>query len=164
MTTENDNTRIDILEASKAKGEDRDCTVITVAEIAGVPYEKAHNAMAKAGRRPRRGARVHEMMKALQQLGIKTSPGVSGLHTVRRDLNMADRKKLTVNMIEKNRLFEDGSYIGVTANHVFAIRNGVVRDWCRGSRLYVQWVYKATKMTAKERRELSKTEVDKEKT
>jgi len=48
--------------------ETRDCTVVALAHVLGVPYSEAHKIMAAAGRRPRKGMTHYAIEAALNTL------------------------------------------------------------------------------------------------
>ena len=48
----------EIRKSSDAMNETKDCTVIAVSVVCGIPYEEAHALLAKAGRKPRKGTSV----------------------------------------------------------------------------------------------------------
>jgi hypothetical protein len=53
--------------------ETRDCTVVALAHVLGVPYSEAHKIMAAAGRRPRKGMThfaIEAVLNSLKQNGV----------------------------------------------------------------------------------------------
>jgi hypothetical protein len=135
----NDSRTIDprytkIREASAAMGENNDCSVVAIAAACGIPYEKAHAAMAARGRKNGKGAYSPDVEAAVGDLGFETKhidpqsfinkyPGVhKGLKSV-----------TTHHMDRFKQVWDDGnSYLLFTARHVGAVVDGVNVDWTKG--------------------------------
>lgn len=126
-------------ECRKKWGEDNDCSVVALAEIANISYELARDFMKKAGRKKGRGVRIPQIFAAIKMAGCDyDSSPVRGAEIAK----FLGRKKLTVSMIEKYGMFRDGVYLAFVANHVLAIKNGEVRDWSKGRGFHIKTVYK----------------------
>lgn len=69
-------TRTETFRAAQRKSNEHkeraDCSVKAVAIACGTTYEKAHAALAKLGRKPRRGAKTDMILKAVNEFGYKT--------------------------------------------------------------------------------------------
>jgi hypothetical protein len=94
------------------RNECRDCSVRAVAFGCSVSYDRAHQALAKFGRKRRRGVRFHKVAQPVfKELGVEG-------RCVRRSGSLA---KLL-------RDFSEGILVVRVRGHIFAIANGSVVD------------------------------------
>lgn len=112
---------------SDSMNETNDCGVRATALTCGVPYERAYEALAKAGRRFRAGVVIPQVSKAVKSLGCTLG---------RRERPVqASGSLYTAKTISK--AYPRGRFLVYTRNHVFALVNGKVLDWARGTRARV---------------------------
>jgi len=123
-------------------GETNDCSVKAIALAAGVSYNVARDEMAKQGRKPRAGARTHQITSALKALGkqaatvhpanfIKQYPGA---HKNLRNVTTHHPQRF-------NKVWADGkTYLLYTPTHVLAVVNGVNHDWTVGRAKRVTYI------------------------
>lgn len=111
-----------IWEASQAHKEHRDCTVKALAVATGKPYAEVHAALAKAGRKPRRGTSLANMATAAKALGFTWE---------RRDRSHFSAR--TVRTAERDgRLAAMGRLVLSMSGHVAGMIDGKVLDWTEG--------------------------------
>jgi len=122
--------------------ETNDCGVIVVAEIAEVPYEVAQKALADQGRELGRPAMGRHIFNALQEFGYRATSRIDGSELAK----MKRKRFLTVRMLEEIPMIKKGKWIGITRNHIFAIKDGAVKDWTRGRRFHVESLFKINKI------------------
>jgi len=122
-----------LLRRSLYHDEAGDCSVMAASVAAGVSYEKAHDAMASAGRRHRGGVRYDELLIGLQVLGCQ-------VYT----LEMRALEGKTIRTIARE-LEPEERYILVTNNHVAAYAEGSVVDWSADRLLRVKAVLRITR-------------------
>lgn len=121
--------------------EDNDCTVKALAAACGISYDVAHEALARAGRKPRRGSFL--VARHFHMFGKNLLPV-----DPRNKINQypkAHRKLKHVTSYHPRRfpkVWTDGkTYIARSRGHVFAIINGVTHDWSHGSALRVRQLF-----------------------
>lgn len=114
--------------------ERNDCTVRAFAIATGLPYENARAVMASLGRQPGKGmSGYHSMMDSLKGdvfNGYKIKPITVFYRTVGAFV----------------KTHPEGRYILSVRNHVLAVIEGEVQDWCRPKprcRLYGVWGFEA---------------------
>lgn len=117
-----------VVEASKAANEANDCTVRAVALATGIDYDKAHAALAEAGRVRRTGCNDGVWLEALKSLGF------SGR------LQKIEALAPTMKTIAP-QLDERVNYIIVQHKHVAAYADGRVLDWSFNREKHVLAVY-----------------------
>ena len=121
--------------ARKSLDETNDCTVISLAVAAKLPYEIAHELLKERGRKHRRGSWPHHVTDAIKSVRGKVT---------KLDIEVLRKKNnnhgLTPNNIVKV-LSKYRNYIAYTHNHALAIRKGKVEDWSTGRRLRITSVY-----------------------
>lgn len=113
-------------------GEANDCTVRALANAAGLPYNIAHRVLAKAGRKPKRGAPLEAMTAAYKRMGFVTQ-SIHGTTKCARYL----AKKIETSVEVQRGIslaymlprINDGRYIVLVRGHVFAVVNGKVLDY-----------------------------------
>lgn len=137
-----------IRDAARKAGEKGDCSVIAVSIACGVSYEAALAALTAAGRKPREGAYLYQIEKAINALGfrkinwrtdemqarIDSYPGahcnlksITTHHPVRFARQWAD--------------VADQSLILITPRHVAAMKGGRVHDWTEGRAVRVTSIW-----------------------
>lgn len=119
-----------LLEASKSRRETKDCTVKAVAAATGCSYSDAHAAMAKTGRKPRKGSHCSNMVTACKSLGF----------TMER-LQRSEYRAKTMRTAPRDARFQHGEYIMATSGHVAAVVDGDVIDWTTGRLHRIQAAY-----------------------
>lgn len=110
----------ELMAASNAAGEGRDCAVLALAVVAGVPYDTAWNALDAAGREPCKGTYRRTWKRAAATLGLELDEQTDDIR----------RRAKTVRTFE--RLGLPGSYLIRTSGHVLGYAGGKVHDWTRG--------------------------------
>lgn len=140
-------------EARKALNEKRDCTVVALTVVTGLPYHTCHAALKEAGRKDRRGAYASDYITALKALGF------------------AVRRWTSAEMVAMSRSYWDvygKNVAGLTSHHprrfpkcwegkgplLFRSRghlagvdaNGVVHDWSINRSLRLIDVYSVEKI------------------
>lgn len=120
--------------------EREDCTVRALAVVADVPYVRAHEIMARAGRHPRRGTwilRVNpdDVLKAVD-MRVEKDYFQMQLRVLHRGPVPTPR---TI-----GRMFPVGRYLVFTRGHVFGMVHGQIIDWAAGRRHRIQYVLKVT--------------------
>ena len=121
----------ELLEGSAQKNEARDCTVKALAAATGLSYSDCHAAMAKHGRKPKRGSHCYTMEKAAKSLGFQM---------IRQDRSSYSAKTCRTAPRDR-RLAAMGSVILATSGHVAALVDGEVIDWTTGRLHRIQTVY-----------------------
>lgn len=119
---------------SRAKGEHNDCTVKALTAATGLPYDQCHAALAKQGRKPRKGCHFSSMGKrAAAELGW-----------LMETVDPYDYRAKTMITAERDRAFRSGRYVCQVRRHVAALVDGKVIDWSQGRRHRLQAVYAFT--------------------
>ena len=143
---------------SAALGENNraDCSVKAIAAVTGRTYEDSHKALAAAGRKPRAGANLPMMEKALHMMGhdiskprvystVKSLPveeavsaelynaelKIGKFHYVMRRNGLTHRN--VVNYLDKNK-----KYLVQTKKHVFAVVDGIAHDFYKNRKFRVE--------------------------
>ena len=117
--------------ASDAHKERNDCTVKALTITTGLPYKQVHAAMAKAGRKPRKGAHLATMKKAAESLGYHFE-------------SFRPFMAKTVTSAERDPHLLHGRFVLSTSSHVAAMVDGAVIDWTKGRRHRVNTVFAVT--------------------
>ena len=115
--------------------EDNDCSVRALAVACAAPYDKAHEAMRKAGRLPEGPALIPQMMDAARHLRchmVRTTCTAKTLLTVEHEL--------------KNT---HGGFIVSTCDHVVGVWNGELIDHTRGRLLRLDGIYRIEPLRSK---------------
>jgi hypothetical protein len=148
------NTRIitgefnQLVAASNAMNETKDCSVKAVALACGVEYEVAHRELASNGRVNGRGAYTNQILKAIAGLGFKAEHQnhwnfIDKYPKGHRDVL---RNVTTHHPARFNNVWADGNtYVMFTKGHVLTIINGVNHDWTNGRPVRATSIYKITK-------------------
>lgn len=119
----------------RAEGETNDCAVIALAIAGRMTYREAHLACAATGRKLNRGMRTLNILQSFDLSGLE-------VYDIPK-LWQPNGRAYTPITIGK-RLFT-GYYLVVTEEHVFAVVNGVVEDWCHTKRFHITAAYKVIK-------------------
>lgn len=117
-------------------GETNDCAVRSLAVAAGITYGEAYNALANVGRQPRRGVPMRLIVRALRNLQI--SHVVRPVGKLVRRLRRGSYTQFVVRvqyptLKQVLEQYPTGSHAVATREHAFAIVDGVVHDWGRGT-------------------------------
>ena len=121
--------------ASHYAGERGYCTVIALAVAAGVKFGKARSAMARAGRLPRRGASIPQIVEGHRELGLKLE--------IDEVLTMRCQRKGIRNI--GHLLPTTGTFQIMSARHISCFHNGELQDWAadaRATNKRVQQIYR----------------------
>lgn len=118
-------------ETSAAMGETNDCAVKAVALVANVSYAQAHEALKQRGRKARRGAYTHDIIKAVRAAGkevILVDQRSIIAHYPSPHCNVL--KGLTTHHPRRfNKVWPKGRYLMFVARHVAAVIDGELHDW-----------------------------------
>lgn len=132
----------------KALSENRDCTVVAVAAACEVSYDVAHDAMTKAGRKPGRGAYVHQTHKAIESFGFKLERINASVFIAQYPKAHQILRSVTTHHPDRfKKVWKDGhTYLIHCAHHVLTVRDGVNMDWTRGKAMRAVLIYRVTKV------------------
>ena len=114
----------DIKKRSNEYREYNDCTVKALAVATGEKYDVCHYALAKCGRKRRRGAHMLQMMRAASLLGFMMKPDDKRLHSIRKKKGSGITGKTAGDWLPKSKRF-----ILEYSGHVAGVRNANVIDW-----------------------------------
>ena len=110
------------------------CTVVTTAIAANVPYGKAFNLLKSLGRKTGKGVPFALIDKhVFKELGYKLIE--------QGDLFTSWGTVSTIT----TKLPSKGTFIAYVSGHVLTIRDGVVMDWTEGRRHRIKRVYQVVK-------------------
>lgn len=124
--------------ASQRKGETNDCSVIALAAVCAISYDKAHELMSQAGRKKGQGAYTWQTAQAIRWLGY--------------DVEVVKTKHKTFGQVEeaaaKGKM--PGSYLLCGVRHIAGMRRGELCDWTsrstgRSGRNKLECLIKVTK-------------------
>ena len=122
---------------SEQHGETNDCSVIALSIVAECSYAKALKAMTDAGRKPRKGATLDQMLTAAASLGIDLEcVYASNVEWVRQVYG-----KPTMRTVARRFNTPNKHFLAFVRGHVAAFRDGEVADWTNGRRHQVQAVF-----------------------
>jgi len=122
-----------------AKGDRNFCGPIALSIACRVPYNKAYSAAKKAGRKDRHGMWLGELLAAAKDLGCDST---KVFNKGNRPLRQPNGSKYTPKTIGKR--LKHGYYICMTADHFFAVVNGVVEDWSDSNNLHIKYAFRIT--------------------
>jgi len=137
------------------RGEDfrhecNDCAVQAVAVVCRVPYEEAHAACKRVGRKDGDGMGVMQINRVVESFGFKVEPVmtwdmISQYPGVHKNL-----KNVTTHHPHRfNDVWANGrTYLFYTKRHVAAVVNGDNGDWCRRQSLRANLIYEVTSLDA----------------
>lgn len=120
--------------ASRAHGERNDCTVMSLTAATGCTYDECHAALAKAGRRRRRGCNFPVIGKA----------AAKSLGFLMEELDYRDYSAKTMITAERDPKLRTGKYVLRVRGHVAAMVDGKVVDWTQGRRHRINNIYTFT--------------------
>jgi hypothetical protein len=129
-------------EDSMAFNECRDCSVVAVAAVTGLPYAEVHAVFASLGRKSKYGVSTYIIRKAVEQLGFQHQQ-IAPYHFIGQypGVHKTLQSVTTHHCDRFPGAWADGqSYLIYTAGHVGAIVNGVNIDWTRGKAKRAQWI------------------------
>ncbi len=126
--------------ASRAHGERNDCTVMALTAATGRSYDDCHAALAKAGRRRRRGCNFPIIGKA----------AAKSLGFLMEELPNYEYSAKTMITAERDRALKAGKYVLRVRGHVAAMVDGKIVDWTQGRRHRINNIYTFTAMAAPE--------------
>jgi len=118
----------------KYYNDSNNCTVVTTAIAANVPYGKAFNLLKSLGRQTGKGIPFAQIDKyVFKELGYNL-------------IKQGDSSTRwgTVSTIT-NKLPSKGTFIAYVRGHVLTIRDGIVMDWTEGRRHRIKRVYQVVK-------------------
>jgi hypothetical protein len=118
----------------QAHNEHRDCTVIAIAAVTGKPYAECREALARAGRRSRRGCYPEQQEAALRELGFKVRTWTSSeMVEMCRSYPLKGIPGITTHhprRFPKQWAQHAGrKLLFYSRGHVSAFVGGVVQDW-----------------------------------
>jgi hypothetical protein len=120
--------------ASRNHGETNDCTVLALTAATGLTYDECHAALAKTGRRNRKGCTWYiQGPKAARALGFDM-----------RRMEKNEYRAKTMITAERDRALRSGHFVCQVSRHVAAVIDGKVIDWSAGRRKIIQAVYECT--------------------
>ena len=114
--------------------ETNDCSVIAVALTCKTSYQDAHSLMDSQGRTIKKPAASKSVLEAIKKTGLTV--------TEVRDNRQPNGSKFTPITIG-NRL-TTGNYLCYTRDHVFAVIDGNVEDWCSNKKNHIKTIYEVT--------------------
>lgn len=141
-------TRTETFRAAQRKSNEHkeraDCSVKAVAIACGTTYEKAHAALAKLGRKPRRGAKTDMILKAVNEFGYKTVTHKPEEFIKQYGGNSVNMRHVTPHQVERfpEVWAKNETYLFFTRGHVLAVVNGKVHDHTRGRCKHVRQIMK----------------------
>ena len=128
--------------------EDNDCSVRALTALIG-NYERAHKIMEQVGRKPKKGAMTHIILKGFEDAGFKlhavpARTFIDQYPTAHRNA----LKHVTTHHPERfNAVWKDGnSYIMFTASHVLALIDGLNVDHTKGKMWRAKLIYRVEKL------------------
>lgn len=119
--------------SSVPAGETNCCGPITLAILAGVPFENAQVAFAAGGRCAREKVTDRQIFDAASRLGLQLEEVKKGRLTDAR----------TVITLEK-LLYPTDRLLVLVTGHVFAVVEGKIEDWTVGRAKRIREIYKVT--------------------
>ena len=120
--------------ASRAHGEHRDCTVKALTAATGLPYDECHAALAKTGRKNRKGCHWYvQGPKAAESLGFNM-----------RRMDRSEYRAKTMITAGRDRALRSGHFVIQVSRHVAAVVDGKIIDWSEGTRRRVEDIYECT--------------------
>lgn len=146
----------------RLNNEDNDCSVKALSIVTNKPYAEAHAALKAQGRKNKRGATVHQILRALRTLGFDVVNNVpedlTDAAAVEEWLENSPQHKYNVKTATTatNLPKEGRRFLCVTCNHIFAVTNGVVQDWTEGRRNRVNTVFEVVRTERKPRHKAKK--------
>lgn len=129
---------------SKMK-ETKDCTVIALAQLCGLTYLQAHKAMAKHGRKPKRGA--SNLTNAINDQSYRLKHIDPAVFIAKYPGRHSTLKHITTHHMSRfAEVWDDGNdYLLRCRNHVAVIIAGSNHDWSQTRKMHIQQIFKVTK-------------------
>jgi len=137
----------DLRRASAAMHENNDCSVIAIAIACNVTYEMAHAACKKHGRVNRQGTFVSISEKAIYELGYKIRKWTDAEKITKIHSYPGAHKGLSAITSHHLRRFPAAwrnvhrNMIWASWRHMFAVKDGIVRDWSTNSSIRVNTIW-----------------------
>jgi len=122
----------------KSQNECNDCSVMAIAIACRLSYKKAHETMARFGRRNRCGVDNMSILLAAQSHGFTLTPV--------KNLKQKNGHGYTVKTIG-DRL-KGGYYMAFVSRHVLGVVNGDVFDWTDNRQHRIKEAWKVTRARA----------------
>lgn len=116
----------------KAKGEHRDCAVISLQLTTGKSYDECWEACRRHGRRARCGTHTHTLKAAARELGFYLK--------IKYIRPYGKAKRYTMKTVSDG-LLGGRPYILHSAGHFAPFVDGKVRDWSANTNCRVKYVY-----------------------
>jgi hypothetical protein len=115
---------------SLERGETKDCAVISMALILGIPYNKSHAMFAKCGRLFRTGTWVNKVNGVLHEFGVKHKRyNQFEIDEMAKKVGLKDITFKTVSPILKT----GKKYLMISRKHSAAIIDRKIVDWAEGT-------------------------------
>lgn len=109
-------------------GERRDCALLSVAVVTGIPYKVIHEAFTLSGRVSGRGSTKGQILSSLERLGVRFRSKSSGWEAK------------TLVTLERDPFFKNGDFVVLVRNHALPVIDGEVLDHYKGKRSRIQSV------------------------
>ncbi len=124
--------------------EDNDCSIKAIAIACNIPYNKAHAAVKKQGRKSRKGTYTWQTLRAIKALGFIVTKIPPSTIIRQYPAGHCKLKNVTTHHPDRfNKVWADGrSYIFKTCGHMLAVVNGVNHDYTRSSACHVKSIYR----------------------
>lgn len=116
-------------EERAARGETKDCTVVSLAQVLDIPYGEAHGIMRAHGRENGQGHHMHRPAESYPAVFSK----VQGI------------PHEGISLAEFCRAHKVGRYWVAVTGHALAVINGKVVDHSRGVRRRIDYAYRVNK-------------------
>jgi hypothetical protein len=116
------------------KAEKSDCTVIALAVVAKMPYNKAHSILEQHGRPAGKSVHSDIWISAYKSAGLELKP--------------IDLNNKTVGSVESElaQHYAGQKVLLHTRGHIAAWDGNVIQDWSRGSARRIQFAFLATRV------------------
>lgn len=119
-------------EVSNQFKESNDCSIKAICVTTGIDYSHVRDVMSKLGRRPRHGAQLNDIYKALNLLGYEVAPYKKPAKTIRT--------------LERVVLPKDKKFLVFTRGHVAGVNKGKVVDWTSGRLHHIKFMKEVVKI------------------
>ena len=132
-------------------GENKDCSVKAISIACDVPYAEVHALLKKLGRKDGKGTPLTACEKAIMELGFKIREWSFDEHRDMIDTYPSPHNGLRSITTHHLRRFPQAwagchpNMIWVTARHMLAVKDGVVRDWSINRALRVKRIWEIEK-------------------
>ena len=112
----------------ESHNESSDCSVVALSIAVGIPYDVAHDILAKAGRRSRHGFQMTAWLADQARLGI-TCCGYKFTQTSCGKINYRTAGYTYPTVAKVHRDFPKGRFMVSVSGHIFAMIDGVILDY-----------------------------------